>query len=156
MLNDWSGQPTHNTERDMKIKNDKSLRHLADVAGVTPETMSKRLVRNLLKFDERIEDDCNWGLYVSDLIDYETLTSDIAKLLDRCGIKRRTIADVRAFFDCVVMGDGECDECGGNVEVEEIGHYVHNSRDYDSPPDFIVDEYVYICQHCGERKVYEV
>lgn len=56
-----------------------------------------------------------------------------------------------AFFHCVVIGDGNCPVCGGDLDVEEIGHYLNDGDNY-TEPTWVLDEYVYKCHECGFTK----
>ncbi len=135
----------------MKIRNDENLQRLAEVAGVAPETMSKRIASNLLKFDDTIDDCNNWQNEIADFIPDDTPICDVAKMLDKCGIKRRTMGTLSAFFHCVLIGDGNCPVCGGDLDVEEIGHYLNDGDSY-TERTWVVDEYVHVCYKCGFTK----
>ena len=68
------------------------------------------------------------------------------------GDKTRSIpADVfDAFCALIVMGDGDCPLCGGNLIYDETeGHELHDG-DYFTPNSWVVDLYVYHCANCGE------
>ncbi len=55
-----------------------------------------------------------------------------------------------AFCRLVIIGDGDCPECGGELQfVETEGHEL-NDGDYYTPNSYIVDCYVYRCRECGE------
>lgn len=136
----------------MKIRNDENLQRLAEVAGVAPKTMSKRIASNLIKYDETIDDDSYWQSKISELFSGDTPICNIAKILDKCGIKYRTEETVDAFFNCIIMGDGDCPECGGNLDYEENGHYLDDG-DYYTPPTWVVDEYICTCSNCGYKRI---
>lgn len=54
-----------------------------------------------------------------------------------------------ALCACVLMGDGDCPECGGELRfVETEGHKL-NDGDYYTPNSYVIDSYVYECANCG-------
>lgn len=55
-----------------------------------------------------------------------------------------------AFCALIVIGDGDCPLCGGNLIYDETeGHELHDG-DYFTPNSWVVDLYVYHCANCGE------
>ena len=78
---------------------------------------------------------------------------DICKVLAGYlyGDKSRSIQS--GVFDALcrvtVLGDGDCPECGGELEfVETEGHEL-NDGDYYIPNSYEIDCYVYRCRVCG-------
>ena len=54
-----------------------------------------------------------------------------------------------ALCNVIILGDGDCPECGGELEfVETEGHKL-NDGDYYTPDSYVVDKYVYECRNCG-------
>lgn len=54
-----------------------------------------------------------------------------------------------AFCKLVIVSDG-CPKCGGELRfVETEGHEL-NDGDYYTPNSYVIDNYVYQCQECGE------
>ena len=55
-----------------------------------------------------------------------------------------------AFCRLVIIGDGDCPECGGELQfVETEGHEIKDG-DYYTPNSYVIDKYVYRCAECGE------
>lgn len=55
-----------------------------------------------------------------------------------------------AFCHLVIIGDGDCPECGGELQfVETEGHELKDG-DYLTPNSYVIDKYVYRCAECGE------
>lgn len=55
-----------------------------------------------------------------------------------------------AFCRLVIIGDGDCPECGGELQfVETEGHELRDG-DYYTPNSYVIDKYVYRCAECGE------
>lgn len=55
-----------------------------------------------------------------------------------------------AVCNLVVMGDGDCPECGGDLQFIETEGHDEPSGNYDVPPSYEIDRYVYKCTVCGE------
>ena len=54
-----------------------------------------------------------------------------------------------AFCRLVILGDGDCPECGGKLKfIETEGHELKDG-DYYTPNSYVVDKYVYQCRECG-------
>jgi len=64
----------------------------------------------------------------------------------------RTIpADVfDAFCRLIVMGNGDCPVCGGNLLYDETEGHELKDGDYYTPNSWVPDLYVYHCANCGE------
>lgn len=80
--------------------------------------------------------------------------SDICKVLAGFlyGDESRSIPDdvFDAFCRLIVMGDGDCPNCGGELKFDEtIGHELKDG-DYYTPNSYVIDYYVYHCPICGE------
>lgn len=55
-----------------------------------------------------------------------------------------------SFTRLIVMGDGDCPHCGGNLKYKEtVGHELKDG-DYWTPNSWVADYYVYTCPICGE------
>lgn len=55
-----------------------------------------------------------------------------------------------AFCKLVIIGDGGCPDCGGELEyVETEGHELKDG-DYLTPNSYVVDNYIYRCRECGK------
>lgn len=139
----------------MKFRFDKNLERVAAemVAPVDPQTVAVELCRRFIDAG-MIEDDADhWGESVL-LATGPQYIADVCKVLAGFlyGNESRSIpADVfDAFCALIVMGDGDCPLCGGNLIYDETeGHELHDG-DYFTPNSWVVDLYVYHCANCGE------
>lgn len=55
-----------------------------------------------------------------------------------------------AFCNLVVMGDGDCPVCGGNLVYDETEGHELNDGDLYTPNSWVPDLYCYHCANCGE------
>lgn len=137
----------------MKFKIDENLKRVAAAKAASPETVAVELMAALV--DAGIIDDTqdNWGesvwaaagpRYVKDVC------AVLAKYLydDESHSVPADVFD--AFCALIVMGDGDCPHCGGNlIFVETEGHEL-NDGDYYTPNSYEIDYYIYHCAVCGE------
>ena len=137
----------------MKFKIDKNLNVVAaaKVAPVDPETVAVELCARFI--DSGMIEDLtdNFGVTVIQLTG-DKLVSDVCAglstfLFGECRAIHCDVFD--AFCHLVILGDGDCPDCGGTMElIEERGH--EKSNGYYIPPDFIVEEQEYRCPVCGK------
>ena len=137
----------------MKIKIDENLNRVAAAKAARPETVSVELCAALVDAG-MIEDATeNWGesvLIATGPQYLEDVCAVLAKYL--YGDESRSIpADLfDAFCHLIVVGDGGCPHCGG--ELKYVGSEGHEIKDgnYYTPNSYIVDNFVYSCELCGE------
>ena len=55
-----------------------------------------------------------------------------------------------ALCACILMGDGDCPECGGELRFLETEGHKLNDGDRWTPDSYEIDNYVYRCAVCGE------
>lgn len=130
----------------MRIKIDKNLAIVANRAGKDANEMSKIIVDALLDagFIED-EDDC-YGL----LMAYVVLgINETNGMLAKIGINQIDLSVFSAFSQCVIIGDGDCPECGGEMELEECSGREVPSVYGDVPPDYETDYEKRCCSICG-------
>lgn len=138
----------------MKFKIDNNLERLASVWGLTERPQLEKFSADLCAYMVHagiIEDTPdNWGesvliatgpQYVKDVCDL------LAGFLKVSRIHTDTFD---AFCRLVIVGNGDCPKCGGNLKLKDtIGHEL-NDGDYFTPPSYVVDYYEYECPICGE------
>ena len=137
----------------MRFKIDENLTRVAAAKAARPETVAVELLAALVDAGMIEDPNDNWGesvliatgpRYVKDVC------AVLAKYLydDETHIIRADVFD--AFCALIVVGDGDCPHCGGElVFVETDGHEL-NDGDYNTPNSYVVDNYVYRCVECGE------
>ncbi len=99
----------------MKIKNSQELEHIASVFQKTPTEISNLIIEKGIK----------GNVFADDQIDYG---KTIAQLCNECGYssfafmvytftRGNSIRILNAFKQLVLMGEGDCPECGSNMKV---------------------------------------
>ena len=132
----------------MTLKNDENLQLLANAANTDPEKHGRELYKGMLEFGMIEHDPENIDRPIKQMIGNQRV-KDICNFLSifyGSSIKS-TIFD--AFCRLEIISEG-CPYCGGELKlVDTEGHELPHC-DYDTPPQYVVDEYIYRCAECGE------
>ena len=149
------GKPGPQYRKDMRFKIDKNLLAIANLIPDFPEIKpAEEIAVEMCQYFVNagiIEDTPDhWGesvliasgpQYVKDVCDL------LAGYLHVSSIK----SDVfDAFCRLIVLGDGDCPVCGGNLIFDEIEGHELKDGDYWTPNSWVTDLYVYHCANCGE------
>lgn len=103
----------------MKLYETKELRKLSAVADYRVAVFGERLINAIIN-DEIINDNTlNYGCKVEEAINPNTPVEKVANALRKAGITKPTSAHFELLMQCVVVGDHDCPECGGEMEVIE-------------------------------------
>lgn len=137
----------------MRFKIDENLNRVAAAKADRPETVAVELCAAMI--DAGLIEDPNdhWGESVL-IATGPRYVKDVCAVFARFlyGDEKRSIpADLfDAFCRLIVVGDGDCPHCGGELKfVETEGHEL-NDGDYYTPNSYVIDNYVYRCVECGE------
>lgn len=137
----------------MRFKIDKNLKRVAAAKAASPETVAVELCAALV--DAGMIDDApdNWGESVWAAAG-QRYVSDVCAVLAEYlyGDESHSVpADVfDAFCALIVMGDGDCPHCGGNLIFDETEGHELKDGDYYTPNSYEIDYHVYHCAVCGE------
>ena len=139
----------------MRFKIDKNLKRVAaaKVAPVDPETVAVELCARFI--DSGMIEDLtdNFGESVLTATGPQYVSDVCAVLAEYLyGDESHSVpADVfDAFCALIVMGDGDCPHCGGNLIFGETEGHELNDGDYYTPNSYEIDYYIYHCAVCGE------
>lgn len=104
----------------MKIKNEQALQNLAAKAGKTEAEMSAAIIRELdnLALIDPTDRYC-YGKTIMEAFQDDLMVYEITRALVNIGIENVRCDDFADFMDCKLMGDGNCAECGAEMEVVE-------------------------------------
>lgn len=120
-----------------------------------PEIVAKELCAKMIDAGMWMDNPYNYGVTIMDA----TETKPVIRLLDvlfaYLGVNHISSDVNDAFCAITIMGDGDCPECGGDLEyIETEGHEL-NDGDRWTPNSWIIDNYIYRCRECGETVKYE-
>lgn len=136
----------------MRIKENEQLKSLATVSGQKPAKVSETIVTELIN-KGIIKDNCdNWGFPVSDCYERDITVSEMADVIRTIGISPVRSKHLDALLECVLIGDDDCPECGGEMEVTD-GEYKQTGGDgYLTPPEYTPIWEEKTCTHCGHKE----
>ena len=132
----------------MKIKESEQLKTLATQAGITANELSNNFISELIR-RKIIEDSPEfYGLTIADAVNRDIFVSEFVDAMRVVGIP--TISkNYDAIMEIVVVGNGDCPECGGEMEVTD-GEYKQTGGDaYVTPPEYTAIWEEKTCTLCG-------
>lgn len=131
----------------MKIAESKELTLLSYETNKSTKETSKAIISSLMKREIIADDTTFYGILLYDCLD-DIAIGEVNNILSEAGITRPSVDDVKNFLSLYVLGDGDCPECGGEMEVVD-GVYQTTQADYDSEPDSVPIWEERKCSCCG-------
>lgn len=136
----------------MRVKESKELNELATLSGKPAKQVSDIIVSELLNKKIIEETPDNWGCPISDCYERDITVVEIAGVIRAIGINVVKSVHLDALLECVLIGDGDCPECGGEMEVTD-GEYKQTGGDgYITPPEYTPIWEETTCTHCGYKE----
>lgn len=133
----------------MKIKESEQLKMLATESGKTANQVSETIVTELInkQIIEDISD--NWGFPVADCYERDVTVVEMVDVIRAIGISSVRSVHLDALLECVLIGDDDCPECGGEMEVTDADYKCCGGDGYLTPYEYepIFEEKT--CKHCG-------
>lgn len=138
----------------MRVKESKELNELATLSGKPAKQVSDIIVSELLnnKIIEDIPD--NWGCSVFDAISEEITEEQTAQCYTSISVALGVyVKKVFAIIpDLDLVGNGDCPECGGDMEVTD-GEYRRTGGDgYITPSEYSPIWEEKTCRNCGYKE----
>lgn len=137
----------------MRFKIDENLNKVAAAKALRPETVAVELCARFIDAGMIEDTPDNWGESVLRAAGPQYVSDVFAVLAEYLYYDKfhSVPADVfDAFCRLVILGDGNCPHCGGELEFyEKEGHELNDGNHY-TPNTYIIDNYVYRCADCGE------
>ena len=132
----------------MKITESKQLKELATQAGTTANELSNNFIAELIR-RQIIEDTPDvYGATIADAINRDIKISEFVDAMRVVGIRK----NYDAIMEMVVVGNGDCPECGGEMEVTD-GKYKQTGGDgYITPPEYTAIWEEKTCTVCGHKE----
>ena len=125
----------------MAVLANRAQKDSADVAYILTQGL---LNAGLIKDDSEY-----YGMALKDCVDGETPVATIVDILKQTGMATGNDTAYDAFVECIIMGDGDCEECGGEMQLLDCETHTVSSCDRDVPPDIITDWEKLRCSICG-------
>lgn len=131
----------------MKIKECENLTKLARVAGKKVSDLSYEIYDELVDCGLIEKDDDVWGLLMSEALPDDKGVIYTMEAMERLGIKPSQ-DNVVAFLNLVIILDGDCPECGYDMDVFD-GEYKYTGDGYNDPIESTPIWEDKKCGHCG-------
>lgn len=134
----------------MRIKNDDNLRKFAASLGENAEEIAKTIPADFIKTGLLKDSPVNYGITIENLLDEVGMADTIFVLFQTLGVFqiREEVFDL--FKRLILIGDGLCPFCGGDMELYHYeGHFLP-SGERDCEPEWENTEAEYICTACHE------
>ena len=135
----------------MIVRQSNELSFLANEAGKTEKEISKMIVSELVKNEMVYDEPESWGCNVFDCIDKDILVSDVVNIIRKTGIKVVKSKHMDAFLALVLMGCGDCPECGGEMEVVDGEYRCCGGDGYLTPYEYEPIWEERQCNNCGYK-----
>lgn len=132
----------------MRIYKNKQSKELAAKANAQPGKWGESFAESLIK--RQIIDDTeeNYGRTIHEALNEETPVLEFCKAMEDVGLHNITYKEYTKALGLFLMGDGDCPECGGKMEVTD-GEYRTSQFDRDSEPEVDVIWEEMTCNCCG-------
>jgi hypothetical protein len=131
----------------MRIKNNKSLTDLAKLVGMNPDNLGDRIINRLTQIGF-IRQDCDCGRLMLDIMnEHQDWISIVTFIFGQWSNEIQAL-----FLQLIVMGDGDCEYCGGEMELND-GEYDTVGDGYNTPKE---KEYRWRedrCVLCGHKQI---
>lgn len=130
----------------MKIKESKELLFIAKSAHKTVEDVSNELINSML-VRELINED-SYGGKLLDCISRDVRLSEIVHILQDVGIDNVDYRHYESLCDCELIGDFNCEVCGGRMEIVEEEYTCTGGDGYMQPKEYTPIYTKKVCVHC--------
>lgn len=127
----------------MRLKENNALNYIAERAGVKAWRLEKWLADELEKDNVLIDETDCYGAEVGEWVDDLT---EATEALHAVGVKDVTAEDLQQVGKLVIMGEGDCPECGCQMELTD-GKYIWDTDGY------IPKWEEYTCPNCGYSEI---
>lgn len=139
----------------MRIQESKELSSMAIFVNMTEDDLSEALINELVSRELVCDDEANYGSELLDCLEPDTSVSDVVGVLNNIGINDVRSKHINHLLSMIIIGDGECPDCGGEMETID-GDYRHTGGDgYSTPLEYEPLWEEKICRNCGKKIIVE-
>lgn len=131
----------------MRAKNTNQLQVLATASGKTANEISTIIVSELEKRRFIHNRQIYWGCTIGESLAPGVRTVEMVQVMTAAGIPNKS-RFLDAIKNLVLIGNGDCPECGGEMEVVD-GDYKELRGDYLTPSEFTPIWEIKKCVRCG-------
>jgi len=139
----------------MRIKESKYLSSLAKEANMTEDQLSETLINELVSRELISDDEANYGSELLDCLEPDTSVSDVVNVLNNVGIKDVKSKHINHLLSMIIIGDGECPDCGGEMETIDADYRYTGGDGYLTPLEYESIWEEKVCRNCGKKIIIE-
>lgn len=151
-----AGQPAHKTPTwripgiIMKLKNNETLAYVANHCGKPAGTVAVAIIDGLKKAGFLVDDPVNYDCMLSEAIQGDATVAAVSEIFKKAlGVTVLSCTMWDFICGCVVIGDGDCPECGGEMQLYDYrGHETGHPDPY-TEPEYTTDWEQWRCPICG-------
>lgn len=93
----------------------------------------------------------NWGGTIGDCVKRDIYVSEVVEVIRATGLSVVKSCHYDAFVECILIGDGDCPECGGDMEVTDGESKCTGGDGYITPYEYTLIWEEKTCTHCGHK-----
>lgn len=134
------------------LKNNSNLELIAQAAEKTTKEVSEIIIKELQDKGMINGDTEDYGQTVFDAILRDTTVNDFVQVLHQAGINKVKCEHVEALMACVILGPGDCTECGGEMETTDGECRCTGGDGYLTPYDYEPIWEEKTCPVCGYKE----
>lgn len=135
----------------MNIRKDKSLNILANASGKKATEVELTIVSQLIQKGIIQDEPDYWGYKLLDCIESDVAVTDIVAIINTIGIPVVRSEHVEALLSLILIGNGECPKCGGEMEVIDGEYKCCGGDGYITPLEYMPLWEEKQCFNCGYR-----
>ena len=140
---------------NMRIQESKYLSSLAKEVNMTEEQLSKALINELVSRGLVSDDVANYGNWLFECLEPDTQVSDVVGVLNSVGIEDVKSKHITWLVSAKIIGDGECPDCGGEMETIDADYRRTGGDGYSTPLEYEPLWEEKICRNCGKKIIVE-
>ena len=136
----------------MKIKETKELQTLAQIANMSVADFSAAVVAGLAHIiDEDVAAmiDEGWGETIKNTLDGKLPIDRVIEVMNAVGIVNVRYDNFGLFMGLILLGDGDCPECGGEMERTDGEEKRVGGDGWETPFEYATIWEERTCTNCG-------
>ena len=139
----------------MRIQESKELSSMAKFVNMTEDKLSEALINELVERKLISDDEANYGNWLTECLDPDMSVSDLVGVFNGIGINDIKSKHIECFLVLKIIGDGECPECGGEMETIDADYRRTGGDGYLTPLEYEPLWEEKVCRNCGNKIIVE-
>ena len=139
----------------MRIQESKYLSSLAKAVNMTEDKLSEALIDELISRGMVCDDEANYGNKLLECFEPDTTLTDVVNVLNSIGIQDVKSEHINPLLYMIIIGDGECPDCGGEMETVDADYRCTGGDGYSTPLEYEATWEEKYCRNCGKKIIIE-